>query len=548
MTLLGSLLGRMIRPPGAAPSAAVAGADSPGEGMAAFLRGDLAAAVAVSEAALAAAPQDPDVLYLAGVLSYARGDWDIAIAQLEQALAAGGDKPAYLKDYGSVLAGVGRHREGLAMLQRALALAPDSAQVHSNLLFVISCCGHVSVDEVYAAYARFGNDIADPLLPPRVQHANAPDPERVLTVGYVSADLRDHAVRYFIEPVLERHSRDQVRVICYNNGYNNAAAPDAISARLRALADLWRDIAGMSDAEVATRMRDDGVDILVDLSGHTRGNRLLALALKPAPIQVTWFGAVQTTGMRAIDWRITDHRLDPVGMTGHLSRERLARLDDVYACFRPHPDCPDVGPLPALAAGSGGGMTFASFNNTYKINEEVVAMWARLVGGIAGARLRMVVEHGELPDIRRLVSARFEAHGLDPARLEIAGRQSVSGFLDMCNEVDVLLDPFPQNGGITSLHALWMGVPVISLAGAAPIGRIGASLLGLLGLDSFVAHDREAYVAIARRCAADTTALSAIRTGLRSRMMASALMDEVAFVSGLEKTYRRMWREWCDAR
>jgi predicted O-linked N-acetylglucosamine transferase (SPINDLY family) len=249
--------------------------------------------------------------------------------------------------------------------------------------------------------------------------------------------------------------------------------------------------------------------------------------------------------MKAIDWRITDARLDPEGATEHLSRERLARLAGSYACFRPHPGSPEIGPSPAQATGF---VTFASFNNAYKINDAVVALWARLVSSVPRARLVMVVEHGELPDIRRLVSARFEAQGLDPARLDITGRQSVSGFLRMCNSVDVLLDPFPQNGGITSLHALWMGVPFITLAGKAPIGRIGVSLLGQLGLDSFVARDQDEYVAIAQRCAADPDALAALRAGIRSRMQASPLMDEPGFMRDLESAYRGMWREWCGAR
>jgi predicted O-linked N-acetylglucosamine transferase (SPINDLY family) len=541
MTVLGSLLGRLRRAP-------VEDTDVPVEkllsdGMAAFLRGDLPQAWRSSELAIVAAPQNPDALYLAGVVSYARGDWDIGVAYLEQAIERGGAVPAYLKDYGSFLAGVGRHREGLAVLQRALDLKPDSVQVHSNLLFVISCCDHVSPVEVYEAHRRFGEDVADPLLPQPCVHANTRDAERPLTVGYVSADLRDHAALHFIEPVLEGHDRSRYRVVCYNNG------PDSgnVTARLRALADRWRDIAGVSDEDVVTLMREDGIDILVDLSGHTRGNRLRVFAHKPAPVQATWFGAIQTTGMRAMDWRITDARLDPPGMTEHLSREKLVRLAHSYACFRPHPGSPPVGPLPALAGGSARGITFAAFNSGYKTNDAVVALWARLINSVPNSRLMLVVDHGDMPDIRRLVAARFETHGLDPARLEIAGRQPVAAFLALFNSVDVLLDPFPQNGGITSLHALWMGVPVISLAGAAPIGRIAVSLLGQLGLDAFVARDQDEYVAIARRCAERPAELEKLRSGLRERMRSSTLMNEKGFISDLESAYRGMWREWCRA-
>ena len=543
MKLLGALL-QHLKWSRAMPSPALDLEQVLSDGMAAFMAGDLKSAARACELALGSAPHNPDALYLAGVVSYARGDWDIAIAYLEQAIEKGGAKPAYLKDYGGFLASVGRHREALSVLRRALALDPGSARVHSNLLFVIGCCDHVSADEVCAAHRFFGQRVADALMPETVLHANSRDPDRPLTIGYVSADLREHAVRYFIEPVLAGHDRARHRIVCYSS----APVADETTGRLRAMTDLWRDIAGMSDTDAAAMMRADGIDILVDLSGHTRGNRLLALARKPAPVQVTWFGAVQTTGMKAIDWRLTDEHIDPPGLTERLSCERLMRLAHSYACFRPHPDSPAVGPLPALAGGIDCGITFASVNSGHKINDAVVALWARLISSVPRSRLLVVIEHGELPDIQRMVAARFAASGLDPSRLEIAGRRPMAGFLQLLHSVDVLLDPFPQNGGITSLHALWMGVPVISLAGAAPIGRIGVSLLSQLGLESFVARDHDGYVEIARRCATDLAGLADLRAGLRERMRASTLMDEKGFMRDLESAYRDMWREWCNAR
>lgn len=538
MTLLGALLGRLRRPR-AVPRSQESLEQLLRGGMAAFMDGDLTRAAQAVELALSRSAQDADTFYLAGVVSYARGDWDIAIAYLEQAIAYGGAKPAYLKDYGGFLASVGRHREALVALQRALALEPDSARVYSNLLFVLGCCDHVSADEVHAAHCLFGRMVADPLMPAPDLHENVRETERVLSIGYVSADFRSHAASYFIEPVLAGHDRRAYRVVCYSS----ASRVDDVAYRLRGLADLWRDIAGLSDTDAAALMRSDGIDILVDLSGHTRGNRLLSFARKPSPVQATWFGTVQTTGMKAMDWRLSDHHIDPVGMTEHLSRERLVRLKNSFVCFRPYPDCPAVGPLPALAGGVDRGITFAAFNSGHKTNDAVVALWARLISSVPRSRLMIVIEHGELPDIQRLVAARFGVCGLDLARLTIVGRQPVAGFLQLCNCVDVLLDPFPQNGGITSLHALWMGVPFISLAGTAPIGRIGVSLLTQLGLDGFIARSEDEYVAIAGRCAAQPAVLVA----LRGRMRASSLMDEPGFMRDLESTYRTMWREWCHA-
>jgi predicted O-linked N-acetylglucosamine transferase (SPINDLY family) len=511
--------------------------------MSAFLAGDLALAISLSERALADFPSNPDANYLAGVVSYARGERDIAVEYLEKAILLGGERPAYLKDYGGFLASVGRHREGLAALRRALELDPDSVRVHSNLLFVISCCDQVSPEEVYAAHLRFGETVADPLLSSVLPHTNTREVGRILTIGYVSGDLRDHAVRYFIEPVLAGHDRTQFRIACYSN----SAKPDEVSCSLRGYADLWRDISGLSDEAAARQIRADGVDILVDLSGHTSGNRLMMFARKPAPVQATWFGNVQTTGMRAIDWRITDARLDPEKTTEHINRERLARLPGSYACFRPHPGSPDVMPLPALKDGANGRITFGSFNSGHKINDAVAALWSRLINGIPGARLLLAVEHGDLPDICRAVAARFEAQGMAPGRIDIIGRKPVLSFLELFSSVDVMLDPFPQNGGITSLHALWMGVPFISLAGSAPIGRIGVSLLGQIGLDAFVAVDEADYIRIGKWCAENLHELAVLRAGLRARMQASSLMNERSFMVDLESAYRHMWRDWCDA-
>ncbi len=537
-SLFAQLRGRRVPPP--SPEEAVG---TLRDGMSAFLAGNLALAISLSERALVDFPSNPDANYLAGVVSYARGEWDIAVEYLKKAIRLGGERPAYLKDYGSFLASVGRHIEGLAVLRRALELAPDSVRVHSNLLFVISCCDQVTPEEVYAAHLHFGETVADPLLSFVPPHANTREAGRILTIGYVSGDFRDHAVRYFIEPILEGHDRTRFRIACYSN----SAKSDEVSRSLRGYADLWRDISGLSDEAAARQIRADGVDILVDLSGHTSGNRLMMFARKPAPVQVTWFGNVQTTGMRAIDWRITDARLDPEKTTEHINRERLARLPGSYACFRPHPGSPDVAPLPALKDGAKGRITFGSFNSGHKINDAVTALWSRLINGIPGARLLLAVEHGDLPDIRRAVAARFEAQGIASEQIDIIGRKPVLSFLESFNSVDVMLDPFPQNGGITSLHALWMGVPFISMAGSAPIGRIGVSLLGQIGLDAFIARDEADYVRIGKRCAGNLHELAALRVGLRARMQACSLMNERSFMIDLESAYRQMWRDWCDA-
>jgi predicted O-linked N-acetylglucosamine transferase (SPINDLY family) len=353
------------------------------------------------------------------------------------------------------------------------------------------------------------------------------------SIGYVSGDLCDHPVARFIGPVFETYSRSEFQVFCYSN----RRVEDAVSARMRESTDCWRNVSALSDDELANLIRDDGIDILVDLSGHTALNRLLVFARKPAPVQVTMIGYMQTTGMTAMDYRITDEALDPIGTSEHLSTEELIRLPAGAAPFQPPPDCP---PVDELAALKNGYVTFASFNNLTKITPEVTETWARVLQAAPGSKMLIVGRNGSP------VGAAVCSHGIAPERLEILERQPMQAYLALHNRVDLILDAFPYNGGTTNLIAAWMGVPFVTIAGNTTVSRVGEAVLKLLGLPELVATGTAEYVRKAADTVKDLDRLSHLRSVMRPRLQAWG-GDGSVFTKQLEQAFREIWRRWCEA-
>jgi predicted O-linked N-acetylglucosamine transferase (SPINDLY family) len=378
---------------------------------------------------------------------------------------------------------------------------------------------------------------ADALLPLATIHENDPSPERRLRIGYVSADLREHSVSFFIEPILASHDRAEFYVVCYDNWPED----DKVNQRLRGLVDLWRKVHDLDDEQMAQLIRSDRVDILVDLSGHTVGNRLLAFARKPAPIQATWFGYMCTTGLEAIDYRITDAYLDPPGVTERYYVEELVRISSA-AAFAPSPDSPAPGPLPSLTSNF---VTFGSFNNYSKINDEAISVWSRILSSVPDSRLLLVVLGGDDPVMKRDVLQRFGSLGIMPHQMEVIGRRPLDKFLQLLQQVDIALDPFPYSGGTTSLHTLWMGVPIVALEGVSELSKSTSGMLRAAGADALVALSPEHYIDIAVRLATDRTALDGYRQTLRGRIARSPLLLGDQVTRSLEKAYRDMWRRWC---
>jgi predicted O-linked N-acetylglucosamine transferase (SPINDLY family) len=394
-----------------------------------------------------------------------------------------------------------------------------------------------SATEIADAHRAWGRGLAERLGPQTGAHGNDRDEGRRLKIGYVSADLRAHPVAAFVEPVLANHDPERVEVTCYST----VAREDAVTARLRGHVQRWRHVAGQGDQALADLVRADEIDVLVDLSGHTGGTRVLLFARKPAPVQFTYVGYPNTTGLEAMDWRITDAYADPPGLTEALHTEQLARLPESFLCFEPTADCPPVRPVPAHADGF---FTYGCFNNLIKIGPDVVRAWARILLGAPGSRLLLKNASLSLATVRARVEGLFAAHGVPSNRLQLMARVGHDAHLRLFNQVGLHLDTFPYNGTATTFEATWMGVPTLSLAGDRHAARVGVSHAMNLGLPDLVAASVDDYVERAIGFA-DTGRLAAVKTDLRERMRASPLMNHSGTTRAIEAVFRGAWRAWC---
>lgn len=470
-----------------------------------------------------------------GIAYQALGRLDEAAASCQQALRL---KPDYAEAYNNL--GVARQAQGrldeaAASFRQALLIRPDYTEAHSGLLMLMQYMPTLAPGEIFDEHRRYAEQHEASLKKHWQAHHNNRELGRRLKVGYVSGDFRNHAVSYFFEPVLANHDKSQVEVFCYYNFTQH----DAHTGRIAANADHWLVCAGMGDAELAERIRADGIDILVDLSGHTAYNRLPVFARKPAPVQVTWMGYAGTTGLSAMDYRITDAYMDPPGLTERFHSESLLRLPDTGAPYQPEQGCPEVNPLPAL---SSGGLVFASLNNPIKINQSVVNLWSKILAALPSARLMLGnVTEGEVE--QRLVGM-FGNAGVGADRLILKPRMSIVDYLALHHQIDIALDPFPYNGGTTSIHALWMGVPVISMAGENMVSRVGVAMLSRIGMNEFVTLNEGEYLHRAIQLAQDLPGLNRIRQALRARMRGEKCAP-LNITRQLEVAYREIWQKWC---
>ncbi|MGE3772175.1 MAG: tetratricopeptide repeat protein [Gammaproteobacteria bacterium] len=428
----------------------------------------------------------------------------------------------------------GRLDEAMTCYSRAVAARPDYAAAHANLLFTLAYVDGLSQARIFELHRDWGRRHAQGLA--RRDHANDRSPERRLRIAYVSPDLRSHACAFFVEPLLRHHDRTQVEV----HAYAEVAQPDAVTQRLQGLCDVWRSTVGLTDEQVADLIRADGIDVLIDLAGHTANGRLLALARKPAPVQVEYLGYPATTGIEAMDWRLTDAVAEPVGAREAFYTERLHRLPHSLWCYQPFADMGEVSASPAQARGY---VSFGSFNNYAKVGPRVVALWAEVLKAVPRARLVMItVPQGEA---QAALWARFESLGVARERVVLHDRLGRGEYVSLFGEVDVALDPFPCNGGTTTCDALWMGLPVVALRGETFLSRASLSVLAASGLADFAVEDEAEYVELCRRLASDVEALSVLRAGLRPQLASSPLLDAAGFTRDLEAAYRAMWRAWC---
>jgi protein O-GlcNAc transferase len=430
----------------------------------------------------------------------------------------------------------GKVDEALHQYRLSTEQRPDLIEANSSYLMTLQYHPSPTLHELHEESTKWHRRFAAG-VPKLTGHRNRRDPDRPLRIGYVSADFRRHPVGYHLMPVLYHRNAERYEVFCY---FNNAH-PDIYTNRLRGYADGWRDIAGMSDESVQDMILADGIDILVDLSGHTGGNRLLLFARKPAPVQVTWLGYFFSTGLTEIDYILMDDCAVLPGEERWFS-EKVVRLPESRFCYEPVPYAPDVAPLPA---DRNGWVTFGSFNNLAKVTPQVVRLWSRVLASVPDSRLLLKSAAFEGAASLEYFQQQFAAEGTDPEQLILRGQSDHIDMLAEYGDIDIALDPFPFNGGVTSCEALWMGVPVLTLTGIRPIARQTTGFLRTIGLTDFIARTEDEYCALASRWAGELHELAAIRYGLRSKMINSLLCDGRSFTANLESAYRRMWRTWC---
>ncbi len=568
-----------------------------------FQAGQRDRAALTAREALSRGAADPDSLRTIASLLGAAGHKDQSLFTFERSLKLRPDDPFTLEEYGRQLAVCEKHPAAITALARSIELRPRVDQGLMMLLSLLTAAGreddiaraalgplrharswneamsvlralwhlgsnaltlerldrierlagpHPAIkiarlqpllysgvrteDEVFTAHAEGGRALAQAFPAWTTPHTNTLDPDRPLRIGYVSQDFRDRSAGHFIEAVITAHNHSAFIPHCYHH----TISEDALTARLKSAA-VWRDIRRLNDPDVARQVQADRIDILVDLTGHTGLGRLVPFAFRPAPIQLTYMGYPHTTGLPTIDARLIDSFTDPVG-SERFATERLIRLDPCFLCYTPPTHAPPVSPR----SPSSSAITFGSFNSAVKLTDRVLRLWARLLRQVPGSKLILKAATLDSDAGAALVASAFTAENIDPSRCTLRGETSgLHDHLAAYAEIDIALDPFPYNGTTTTLEALWMGVPVVSIAGQSHRARVGVSLLSNLGLTDLLAADEADFIRIASALAADAPRRAALRTSLRDTLAKSPICDRAAFVTRLESVYRSLWQAHC---
>ena len=510
-------------------------------------------------------PDSPEAHFLLGNALTGGGQFEAAIVSYQRALSL---RPNWAEAYynlGNALREQDRSDDAVAAYRRALELRPQFALAENNLANVLKNQGeldqaiacfrramtyahepwiagnllytlhfHAGYDqhEIYREHVRWNEIYARPLAASMLPHENERSPDKCLRVGYVSPDFRHHPVGLFLHPLIANHDHRQFQIVCYCN----SREADSVTAQIRGHADLWREVSDLNDEQLAELIRRDRIDILVDLSLHNQGNRLLTFARRPAPVQVTYLAYCSTTGLETIDYRLTDPWFDPPDQPdeGRYS-EQSVRLPHTYWCYQPPAHAPDVGPPAAL---SNGYITFGCLNNYAKVTRPTLETWAHILQEVPRSRLMI---HSREGSHRGRARQLLSSLGIDPHRFQFVGRMPSAAYFDQFQSIDIALDPFPYPGGTTSCDGLWMGVPVVTLAGDTAVSRNGVSILSNIGLPELIAGSTDEYIRIATDLARDLPRLADLRAGMRQRMQTSPLMDAPRFARNLEAAYRQMW-------
>ena len=509
------------------------------KGVLALLAHDYKGAAGLIERSLKIQPRHGLALSNLGVAYRGLKRYTEAVDVLRRAVILEPSSADVWGNLGQTLARSGQMREAVDSTKRALSLDPNRLGLQSALLFAENYVAESDPFEMADRARAVGQMIARK-VPARKAHANGPDPDRRLRVGLLSADLRSHPVGRFLAGVLPALDPGKVELFAYSN----TDEEDAVTDLMRPAVSHWHNVHGMSDRDLDQRIVADAIDILIDLSGHTGGNRLMVVARKPAPVAVTWLGYFATTGLAAIDYVLANEWVIPEAEEGQWT-ETPWRLPDTYLCYAIPRDPLPPTPLPALRTGQ---VTFGCFNNFNKLTGATFAAWSALLTAVPGSRLILRSSGHANDEILANLREGLAGAGIDLDRARIDGRiNDYAAHLGSYGEIDIALDPFPYNGGTTTIEALYMGVPVLVRAGDRYVAHMGESILHNAGLPDWIAVDETDYPVRGARLAVDIEALARLRAGLRQRMLASPLFDASRFARNLEEALRGMWATWCAA-
>lgn len=500
-------------------------------GLAIANAGRSAEAVDILKRAIAMRPDYPDAHNTIALAYEALGRKDDATEHYQEAVRLNPEFADAWSNYGTNLTEQGRIDEAIAAFRFSLKARPNTSQIHSNLLLTLNYSSHLAPEDIAEEHKQWADLYAPGETPPPAVPTDS-SPDRRLRLGYLSGDFRDHTVSGFIEMVLSNHDRTKFQL----TGYANVGRPDATTLKLQKLCDQWRLVHGMNDEAIAAQIREDQIDILIDLSGHTAGNRLLACATRPAPVQMTLFGYPNTTGMRAFDYRITDDIADPPGQTEHYYVEQLLRLSGLAWGYRPPTDAPEVGPLPSTTQNV---FTFGCLNNAAKISQECLETWVKLLLAIPQSRLVLLAGQSQTGADR--LRKKFADANIDSERVELLFRLPRQEYFATYSRFDLALDPFPYNGGITTCDALWMGVPVLGVAGKSYVSRQGVSVMTHVGYPEFIADSPAQMIEVAKMWSSNREWLADIRSGLRQQLIKTGVADGAKYARRLESGLRQAW-------
>jgi len=494
--------------------------------------GKLAPAIESLKAALRLRPEDAGAWFNLAVMLRRQTLVGAAEEAVRHALEGAPDNAGALALHSRLLRDLGFANEALVPLRRLLSADPLAWVDRSFELMLMLYADGIPSDELFRRHVEFGVDMEREVPVRFHRYRDRADPKRRLRVGYLSCDLRMHPVTFFLSPLLEQHDRSQVEVFCYSYG----SVEDAATQRVRRASDQWRDCASMSDSQLADAIHADGIDVLVDLVCHTSEPRLGVFSQRPAPVQVSWIGYLNTSGLTRMDFRLSDRRADPTEIAQPVHTERLIHLPVSQWCYRP---MADVSPSPGAPVARNGYVTFGSFNAALKISAAMARRWGEILSRLPGSRL--VIANVNAERKRTAILHEIAAVGVAIDRVEFQARVLLDKYMDLYNAIDISLDSFPYGGGTTTFDSLWMSVPSVATLGETSVSRSAASLLAELGLDDWIAPSIDEYVDTAVARASDVAALVSLRRTLRARLQASPLTDMVRFARDLETAYRDMW-------